>query len=178
MWSRIANTLRKRTDDLSRLFQDRGLAAAARLARRSLGESAIDEEWSPWEYRALDAILDRMCEYDRGFPRPADTVALESTLDFIDTFPDGRRRQIRNVLAVFEAGSRLLGPGGSYRRFTELGADDATAYLRSWQDSQLPPRRAVFRALKSVCMVAYWSQPESWDEIGYSLADNPGLDLR
>lgn len=176
MWNRLRNLFWKRADDLGRSAQKRGLAAAASIARRFLGEPAPEEDWAAWEYRTLDAVLHRMCDYDPQLPRPADTIALESILEFVDTFPEPRRRQIRQILAIFEAGSQLLGPNGRHRRFTELDDDAADVYLRSWEQSRLPPRRAVFRALKSICMVGYWSQPETWGSIGYSLEQNPGLD--
>jgi hypothetical protein len=117
-----------------------------------------------------------MCAYDAGLPRPADTLALESSIEFVETFPEGRRSQLRDLLAVFEAGPLLLRPEGQHARFTELDDEAADTYLTSWDESALPPRRAAFNALKSVCMIGYWSQPESWGPIGYSLEDNPGLD--
>lgn len=170
---------RKQGDDLWRHLQDRGLRQLARFACRRLDERPPQgDEWLPWEYRALDAILDRMCAYDQpGMNRPADTYALESTLDFIDTFPHGRRQQLRHLLALFEAGSLLTAPAGERERFSRLSPEAADVYLTGWAESRLPPRRAAFRALKSVCMMGYWSQPDNWEGIDYSLEANPGLDL-
>jgi hypothetical protein len=175
---RLLRILRLRGDDLVETLQARGLDQLSTLACRLLDEPPPrDGEWLPWETRTLDAILDRMCAYTRpDLPRPDDTDALESTLDFVDTFPQGRRRQLRQLLAVVEAGPLVLAPAGERERFSELSAEAADTYLRGWDESALPPRRAAFRALKSVCMMGYWSQPDTWDGIGYSLEDNPGLD--
>lgn len=170
------NRARKLGDDLAREMRERGLRGSASLARWMLDAPDEGDAWNDWEYRTFDALLDRMCAYGAGFPRPADTLALESSLEFIETFPEGRRSQLRDLLAIFEAGSLLLGPDGQYRRFTELDDEAADTYLASWDESALPPRRAAFNALKSVCMVGYWSQPDSWAPIGYSLEENPGLD--
>lgn len=173
----LLRILRLRGDDLVETLQSRGLEQLSSLACRLLDEPPPRGEWLPWEYRTLDAVLDRMCAYTRpDLPRPADTFALESTLDFIDTFPHGRRRQLRQLLAVVEAGPLVLAPEGERQRFSLLSPEAADTYLRGWDESALPPRRAAFRALKSVCMMGYWSQPDTWDGIGYSLEDNPGLD--
>lgn len=174
----IRNRLRGRRDALLRAAQNRGLAGAARLARWALDLPDVEpsENWAEWEYRSLSALLDCMCGYGGRLPRPTDTPALESLLTFVETLPEGRRRQLRDLVALFEAGSLVLGPEGSRERFSELDDAAAETYLRSWEESALPPRRAAFRALKSVCMMAYWSQRETWGPIGYSLEDNPGLD--
>jgi len=176
---RLLRSARMRGDDLVRDLQQRGLRRLAGFACRRLDERPPrGSEWLPWEYRTLDAILDRMCAYDQvGLHRPADTYALESTLDFIDTFPHPRRQQLRQLLAIFEAGPLLTAPSGERERFSELSTGAADTYLASWAESRLPPRRAAFRALKSVCMMGYWSQPDNWEGIGFSLEDNPGLDV-
>ena len=168
---RLLRIARKRGDDLARFLQDRGLRRLAHFACRRLDERPPQgDEWLPWEYRTLDAVLDRMCAYDQPeLHRPADTFALEATLDFIDTFPHGRRQQLRHLLALFEAGSLLLAPNGERERFSDLSDAAADAYLASWAESKLPPRRAAFRALKSVCMMGYWSQPDNWEGIGFSV---------
>ncbi len=175
---KLLRTLRLRGDALVETLQSRGLRRLSQLACRLLDEPPpTGGEWLPWEYRTLDAILDRMCAYPApDLPRPADTYALEATLDFADTLPDGRRRQLRQLLALFEAGPLLLAPDGERTRFSELSDDAADTFLTGWETSSLPPRRAAFRALKSVCMMGYWSQPDTWDGIGYSLEANPGLD--
>lgn len=178
----VADLLRRQLtayrDAAVRTAQSRGLAGAARIARLWLDvpQSRAEEGWSPWEYRTLDRLLERMCRYpDGALPRPADTTALESALDFASTLPEGRRRQLRDLLALFEAGSMLFGPDGEFVRFTELSGAAADAYLRTWSEG-LPPLRGGFHALKSICMMGYWNQPETWGAIGYSLEANPGLD--
>lgn len=174
--SGIRNRLRKGRDALFRVVQRRGVGEAARLARWILDVPEAGDEWAEWEYRTLSALVESMCEYGGELPRPADTLALESLLGFVDTLPEGRRGQLRDLLALFEAGALAVGPEQRHARFSELDGAEAEAYLRSWEESALPPRRAAFRALKSICMMAYWSQRETWGPIGYSLEDNPGLE--
>lgn len=178
MIGRMLRKLTKRGDDMMARFQKEGLAGVARVARRMLDEPPPhDGDWTPSEYRTLDAVLDRLCDYEGDdLPRPADTFALQATLDFIDTFPRGRKDQLRDLLALFEAGAIVLGPDGEHRRFSKLGPQAADTYLTGWDQSKLPPRRAAFRALKSVCMMGYWSQQGTWGAIGYSLEENPGLE--
>ena len=177
MLERILRGLHKQGDALIQKLQKEGLAGGARLARRLLGEPPPhDGDWTPAEYRTLDAVLARMCNYEgRDLPRPADTFALEAVLDFVDSFPAGRKTQLRDLLALFEAGSLILGPKGEFDRFSKLSAQAADAYLNGWDQANLPPRRAAFRALKSICMMGYWSQSGTWQAIGYSLEENPGL---
>ena len=176
-WSTILRGIRKRGDDLTHSLQSYGLEKLAEFACNVLDEPMpTGGSWLPWEYQVLDALLDRMCAYRGDLPRPADTYALEATLDFVDTLPHGRRQQLRQLLAVFEAGPRLLAPEGRRERFSRLEESAADRYLSSWDQSRLPPRRAAFNALKSVCMMGYWSQSETWPAVGFSLEENPGLE--
>jgi hypothetical protein len=158
-------------------LRDRGLAESAKWARRLLGvaEPEAPDHWLEWERETLRTVLERMCRYPE-WPEPEACGAFEETLDFLQTLPLGRRRQLHHLLAIVEAGSLATAPEGQRRRFSRLDPVAADAYLDTWAQSSLPPRRAVFQGLKSICMMGYWSRPETWSGIGYDLESNPGLD--
>ncbi len=170
--------LRARGDDWFERLRSRGLEESARWSRRLLGESAPEapDDWSEWERRTLHHLVARLCDYSAaGLPAPEACGALEETLGFLQTLPFGRRRQLHQLIAIIEAGSLVTAPDQQRCRFSELSPRAADMYLKSWARSDLPPRRAVFQGLKSICMMGYWSRPETWKGIGYSLEANPGL---
>ena len=51
----------------------------------------------------------------------------------------------------------------------DCGMTDAEcdASLEAWMRSRLGLRRAAFLALRNLCLLGYWSQPETWRLIGY-----------
>lgn len=54
-----------------------------------------------------------------------------------------------------------------FSRFTKLSPDAQDATLRSWMRSRLELRRTVFLALRNLCFMGWYSQPEVWPLIGY-----------
>lgn len=166
--------LRQKGDRFLEELQSRGLHESARLARAALREAQPDNHgWAEWEMDTLEALLEQLCAYEGGdLPGPADCGAVEATREFIDTLPPGRQEQLRDLLAILEVGSLLLGPGGEYRRLTRLSDACAEEYIHSWAASSVPQRRAVFHGIKSVCMMGYWSREQTWPAIGYEIAVN------
>lgn len=176
---RLRRILASGSDEAQRMAQDLGLAASARLAARLLGEKLAEErgEFAGWQVSVLAAVLARMCAYEAvDLPAVRASGALDCALGFIGEMPEESRATLGDLLAVFEFGGLVLGPiRGPRARFTRLDAAAQDAYLASWEESVLAPRRAAFRGLKSVCMLGYWTQAPTWDAIGYGFADNPGI---
>src|SRR5207247_961397 len=85
------------------------------------------------------------------------------------------RKQTAALLGLFGSrGLTALG-GGGFKRFAELGLEQREAVLRSWADSRLPQRRAVFQALRKAAIGMTYMVPETprgepnpmWELIGY-----------
>lgn len=63
------------------------------------------------------------------------------------------------LFVAVEHGTLLFPPRGSggWRRFTSLDADQQLAYLDSWRQSELPPRRLVFMSLRAILTMGYFA---------------------
>ena len=53
------------------------------------------------------------------------------------------------------------------RRFSALGTDRRRRYLEGWMTSRIAPRRMIYRALRSLCMNAYYQAPQVWPSLRY-----------
>ena len=170
---------RRGGDRLAAKAEGLGLKAASALARRRLGvEDPGRAATAPaWAAEVLRHATAHLCDYSAcaGWRTPAASApeAIDGALAMIETMPGPTRERLWGALALFEAGPAILGP----RRapFTKLAPEDQRAYLASWHDSGLEARRAIFEAIKSVCMMGYWSRLESWPSIRYDLMTEGGF---
>jgi hypothetical protein len=170
-FSWLSRLSRRQLSDWRRLLETTGLSTGARLATRALGEQPpADAEFRGWQVGVLERALSRMCHYDgRDLPAPTDNDAVEATLSFAGTLPHGRRRQLSDLLCVLEALPLVVAPAGERRRFTNLSDRAADDFLHTLSDAAIPQARAIFNALKSICMMGYWTRSETWDAIDYEL---------
>lgn len=176
---RLINRALKSKDFAQRLVQQQGLVAASRFAARVLRERAPEDpsQLEDWQVEVLRTLLQVMTAAgDEGLPSLEESGALETTLTFVGWMPEESRAALGSLLVLFEAGPLILGP--KRERFTRLDPSMQATYLESWANSPLPPRRAAFRALKSACMMGYWTRPKTWGVIGYGLEGNPGVPER
>lgn len=162
---------RRRLSDWRRLIETTGLATGASMATRVLGEATpADGEFRSWQVGVLERAIRRLCHYDGAdLPDPIHCDAIEATLDFAGTLPHGRRRQLSDVLCVLEALPLVVAPNGERTRFTQLSNRAADELLETLATASIPQARAIFTALKSICMMGYWTRPETWDAIDYEL---------
>lgn len=175
MLDRLLRRFAGTADEAARKIQMTGLVQAARWASKLLGEAPPDPGQMPgWIEAILASVMERMCRYDHdGMPPPDECGALEKTLAFVDGMPAETRRELQSLLVLIELSPYVLGPRRG--RFSRLEGAYRDATLQLWEQSDLPPQRAGFNAIKSVVMMGYWSGPETWSSIGYSVADNPGV---
>ena len=54
-----------------------------------------------------------------------------------------------------------------FSSFVNMSPEDQDTYLEDWMMSPLPFRRQAFVGLKRLCMSMYYTDPRSWDAIGY-----------
>lgn len=158
-------------DAASSAVQAMGLRRASSLAASLLGEDAPAlGEIAAWQTRTLETLMACMCHDPTGeLPHPSQTDALDAALTFASEMPGVTRQQLWDLLSVFEAGVRVLGPARHKKRFTMLTHEEQISYLGMWEQSPLEPQRAAFHGLKSVCMMGYWTRPDTWAHIGYDL---------
>jgi PAS domain-containing protein len=84
---------------------------------------------------------------------------------FVADFDRDIRRQVRLMLRIFEHGTHVFDLMRG--RFTALSPGEKERYLEGWMDSSIGARRVVFRALKALSALGYYSRPESWAPLGY-----------
>ena len=101
-------------------------------------------------------ILKSVCASMVGVP--CDT-ALDIPVITIDTFvkqlPNTLRAQLRFALFLFEWGPPFF--IGKPCRFTQLAPRDAVRYIDTWAKSRLRVRRKLFRGLRDVAFLGYYS---------------------
>lgn len=161
---------------LNQDLQDLGLERGAQLASALLREQLAPDHLRPWQLETLAAIQQTMCAYENApglpsLPDASQTDALEVTLAFMGKMPPHIQRKLSCVIALFEAGPLLLGP--TRKRLTKLSPQARAQHLKLWEDAKLDGLKAAFHGLKSACMIGYWSRPQTWPAIGYTLDLQP-----
>ena len=101
-------------------------------------------------------ILKSVCAYIVG-------VSSDTTLDipviaidaFVKQLPKTLQTQLRFGLHLFQWCPSLF--IGKPQRFTELTPHDAIRYIESWAKSRLRVRRRLFRGLRDIAFLGYYS---------------------
>ena len=119
----------------------------------------------------LRAVCDTFAAaVDGDVPAASDQGVVEAVEQAIGMAPRKADRQ-QTALLLGLLGTRGLTAvgGGGFNRFADLPLDAREAVLRSWADSRLPQRRAVFQALRKAALgFAYMVHPNPrWELIGY-----------
>lgn len=169
------NLLKHFAADSVRHVQAIGLLQGGRLASRMLGERHPGSgDLLPWQIRTLESLQSVICASDADdLPTPDECGALEATLSFLRGMPTPTVERMSALLALFEAAPLAMGPVRT--RFSALEPAQQNAFLESWPDSRLPQQRAAFHAIKTMCMMGYWTRPSTWGPIGYDFNSNPGV---
>ena len=101
-------------------------------------------------------ILKSLCAYMVG-------VSCDTTLDipviaidaFVKQLPKTLQKQLRFGLHLFQWGPPLF--IGKPQRFTQLTPRDAVRYIENWAKSRLRIRRRLFRGLRDITFLGYYS---------------------
>jgi hypothetical protein len=75
----------------------------------------------------------------------------------------GVAKKLGLVLSAFEMAA-LFRYG---RPFSKLSDEMRIRYVDGWMRSRLPPRRIVYRSLRTLCANAYYSDERVWPLLGY-----------
>ena len=97
-------------------------------------------------------------------------------------FPRHRRRRISmprpGLLRLLDNALVNMLLGGPPTPFTALSAEAQAEVLLSWRDSRLTLRRGAFKALRGACLLAYYTHPDTFAEVGYpGPPDFSGLEI-
>ena len=132
-------------------------------------------ELNPRQRRSLEAICDTFAPGEDGVPSATQAGVPQVLADALDMNPrDADRKQVAQLLSLWD--TRLLTAigGGGLRRFSELEPEQREQVLLSWCDSRVAQRRAAFQALRKGALLFYYMVPGPnggrspvWDAIGY-----------
>ena len=125
--------------------------------------------FNPIEIKILNVLTERVVGSDiydrwkRSYAYKASTPDYSPTLTTIDRFvaglPLNLQVQLRQGLRLFQWCPILfigkLGP------FTHLSSRDADTYIRSWAQSRFRLRRRLFRGLRDIILLGYYSQVDA-----------------
>lgn len=105
-------------------------------------------------------ILKSVCAYMVGVPCDD---ALDTPIIAIDAFvqqlPKTLQRQLRFGLHLFQWGPLLF--IGKLCRFTQLPPRDAVRYIDGWAKSRFQIRRRLFRGLRDIAFLGFYSDQPS-----------------
>ena len=93
----------------------------------------------------------------------ADALAVMDT--YADGLPPGLQKQLRQAIRLFRWGPLLC--TGRPRPFTRLSLEDQDSYIRTWAESHFRLRRRIFRTLRDLIFLGYYSQAGPREMIGY-----------
>ena len=151
-------------------FQDAALASAARLLR--LGDKrAMQVRRGPLdalELAVLAALVRRLCpveEVDVGATIPVAEV-LQAVEQYLHRIPPPKAATYRDLLVVWEYVPWIWGPRRA--RFTDLDAGEQHALLERWSLAPERSRRAMYKALRTPPLLAFWTRPATWPFVGFT----------
>lgn len=177
--SRTATWLRRPFDQLRTLDWQSGALSTVAATLRPLDKRAVGTAGEPFdelEKGVVTAFASTVCAHDDPDLPPVDGEAIGRFVeDYALGLPKIQATMLRNLLLAFEFQPLVYGP--KRKKFTQLTDDERRSNLEAWAATRDPQRQAVFKSLKTVCMLAYWSNPETWEVIGYDgPTAEPGYD--
>ena len=110
--------------------------------------------FSPTEVEVLIVLTERMVGTD--FPDVEHSPTVTTIDAFVAGLPLNLRVQLRRALHLFQWCPILF--TGKLRPFTRLSPHDADTYIRSWAESRFGLRRRLFRGLRDLTFLGYYSQ--------------------
>jgi hypothetical protein len=148
---------------LGALAELRALPAAATCAK---GE-ASGRFFNATETEILTQIAERMVDSGQArAPRLRATGAIATIDRTCQQLDPALTGVLPTALQLVEYGPFLF--DWTLRRFTQLGDTEKDASLAGWMTSRFELRRLVFKALRNLSFLGYYSQEESWPLIGYA----------
>ena len=86
---------------------------------------------------------------------------------FIDNLDDYLQKDLRLLIAVFNARLTSFIFTGSFSKFTSKSLEKREKYYLKWAESRIPLLRVGGTAFKAVCGWSRYGTEESWEEMNY-----------
>jgi hypothetical protein len=121
----------------------------------------------PEETETLTRIAERVCDTGDPAAPPLRATATVATIDaFCAGLDPALTTDLPLALRLFEWGPFLF--DWTFQRFTRMSDAGCDASLRAWMTSRLAIRRQAFQAVRNLCLLGFYSQPEAWRLVGYA----------
>jgi long-chain-alcohol oxidase len=140
---------------------------------------------TPRQRQALEQICETFCPSEDELPSPDSLGVPEAILNALRDARPAEQKQLAMLLSLWDTPVMGVLGGAGRNRFSAMSREQREQVLRSWGDSRMPQRRAVFQALRKAALLFYYIVPGRdgarnpvWDAIGYDgplgrLADAP-----
>ena len=125
--------------------------------------------FTPAEYSIWAAVADRILaeEQPSEAPSPSQIDVAAKADAFLAPLPQNDRKDLKQLLALFDNALFSALQGGPPRPFTQMSPADQDAHLRRWQSSRLALQRTGYQAMKRLCCALYFSDPKTYASVGY-----------
>lgn len=129
--------------------------------------------FDPATYAVVAALADRLCPaLGTGAPG-ASALGVAETIDaMLVPADDTARQQLISAITMLENALGGAVFGERVVPFTQLDAAGQEAALVNLRDSSVGVRRTLFKALSGLVLAMYWSNPKTWERIGYGGPDS------
>ena len=125
--------------------------------------------FTPAEYSIWAAVADRVLAEEKptGAPTAAQMDVAAKADVFLAPLPAPDRKDLKQLLALFDNALFSLVQGGPPRPFTAMSPEEQDAHLRRWETSRLAIQRTGYQAMKRLCGAVYFGSPETYASVGY-----------
>jgi len=125
--------------------------------------------FTPAEYSIWAAVADRVLAEEKpsGGPTPAQIDVAARADAFLAPLPETDRKDLKQLLALFDNALFSALQGGPPRPFTAMSPEEQDAHLRRWQTSRFALQRTGYQAMKRLCCALFFSAPETYASVGY-----------
>ena len=125
--------------------------------------------FSPAEYSIWAAVADRVLAEEKpsGAPAPAQVDVAGRADAFLAPLPDPDRKDLKQLLALFDNALFSFLQGGPAHPFTAMSPQEQDAHLRRWETSRFALQRTGYQALKRLSCALYFAAPETYASVGY-----------
>ncbi|NOY26692.1 MAG: GMC family oxidoreductase [Oligoflexia bacterium] len=108
----------------------------------------------------------------KGLPDGFDAQVADHVDALIAAALPFEQAQLRGLLQLFDRGYAAWASSPT-ARLVNADSSDAADYLRSWEESPVYTRRMAFEALRSICLIGYFSSDQVNQQVGVSAPPDP-----
>ncbi len=124
--------------------------------------------FSPKEFLIMDAVSARIVGNFHDSAPSAEQVGVALRADkFLAGADPEIQEQFHQLLTVFNAPLFTFLFDFRFSSFLDMKPEDQDTYLEDWMSSALGFRRTGFQALKRTCLSMFYTDQQSWQEIGF-----------